>query len=117
MTVEEEIINLSELQKKVILHFLTFGPDTPKLMSRRLLGVKTHVDLQILEKDCLKLCEKGLIKKIAGKKVPKRVPTSSIKPHIKIRAKSKEIRRHGQYFELTHRGKQVGKIIKKEYSQ
>ncbi|NJE07642.1 DUF2250 domain-containing protein [Thermococcus sp. M39] len=112
---DEEIKNLDELQKKIILHLLIFGPDTPKLMSRRLLGTKTYINLHEIEDACLELCKKGLIRKITGKIVPKHAPTSSIKPHIKIRAKSREIRRHGQYFELTKEGKQIGKIIRREY--
>jgi len=109
--------DLDDLSKRVLLHLLIFGPDTPKLMGKRLLGERTNIDPSDIKEVCIKLQEMGLVKRKEGKTLPKRTPTSSIKPWIKIKAKSKETAKHGQYFELTKEGKKVAKAIRKEYER
>jgi len=108
---------LDSLSKKILLHFLIFGPDTPKLMGKRLLGKRTNIDPLIIRETCIKLCEMGLVGRRDGKTLPKRTPTSSLKPWIKVKAKAKETTKHGQYFELTKSGKKVARTIRKEYGQ
>ncbi len=86
-----------DLLKRVLLHLLIFGPDTPKLMGKRLLGERTNIDPPDIKEACIKLREMGLVKRRDGETLPEHTPTSSIKPWIKIKAKSKETAKHGQY--------------------
>ena len=106
-----------DLLKRILLHLLTFGPDTPKLMGKRLLGERTNIDPPDIKEACIKLREMGLVKRRDGKRdgktLPKHTPTSSIKRWIKIKAKSKKIAKHDQYFELTKKGKKIAKEIKR----
>ena len=100
---------------------MIFGPDTPKLMGRKLLGERTNIDPPEIKEACIKLREMRLVKRRDGKRdgkrdrwtLPKHTPTSSIKRWIKIKAKSKETAKHDQYFELTKKRKEVCKGNKK----
>ncbi|MBO8181717.1 MAG: DUF2250 domain-containing protein [Archaeoglobus sp.] len=106
-----------DLLKRILLHLLIFGPDTPKLMRKRLLGERTNIGPPDIKEACIKLREMGLVKRRDGKTLPKHTPTSSIKPWIKIKARSKETAKHGQYFELTKEGKKIAKEIRNKYEQ
>lgn len=106
-----------DLLRRVLLHLLIFGPDTPKLMGKRLLGERTNIDPPAIKEACIKLREMGLVRRRDGRTLPKHTPTSSIKPWIKIKAKSKETAKHGQYFVLTKKGKKIAKEIKNNYER
>ncbi len=112
MSAMDPFKNVDKLSGKVLLHFLIFGPDTLKLMGKRLLGKETNIDPSVIKEVRAGLCEMGLVKRRNGKVLPKRSPISSIKPWIKIKVKAKETAKHGQYFELTKEGKKVAKMLK-----
>ncbi|AEM38998.1 protein of unknown function DUF2250 [Pyrolobus fumarii 1A] len=103
---------LDGLSLKVLLHLYEYGPDTPKLMCRRLLGERTQLDPALLERVLEAIAEKGLVKRMQSKTVPKNTATSSIKPWIKVRVKSSEVRRHGQYYELAREGEKLAKRVR-----
>ena len=52
-----------DLLKRILLHLLIFGLDTPKLMGKRLLGERTNIDPPDIKETCIKLREMGLVKR------------------------------------------------------
>ena len=103
---------LDEFGVKVLLHLYIYGPDTPKLLCRRLLGERSQIDVAVLEQVLDNLVNKGLVKRMQIRTIPKNAATSSIKPWIKVKAKANEVRKHGQYYELTKEGKRIAREIK-----
>ncbi|ALL01869.1 hypothetical protein Pyrde_1826 [Pyrodictium delaneyi] len=47
---------LDELSIKILLHLYTYGPDTPSLLSRRLLGERTNIDVSVVEQTLAESC-------------------------------------------------------------
>ncbi len=103
---------LNELGTKVLLHLYTYGPDTPRLLCRRLLGERQQIDTTQLERVLDNLANKRLVKRMQIRTIPRNTATSSIKPWIKVKAKANEVRKHGQYYELTKDGKRIAREIK-----
>ncbi len=102
-------LSLNGLERLILLHLYVYGPDTPKLMARRLLGSRTRHSVDEVEAACEALEEKGLIQRYRGSL--KGSPTSSIKPWIKIRAKW-DSKARGVYYDLTKKGKETAKAIR-----
>lgn len=106
---------LTELEKKILVHILVFGPDNAWLMARRLLGRAGWApayDEKEIEEACLRLEELGLLERYNGSL--KWLPTSSVKPWIKFKQRNKDAKPKGIYFQLTKEGKKIAKELKKE---
>ena len=100
------------LRLMALLHLHLYGPDTPSLMARRLLGRRTRIDPTALEEALEQLAAEGLVERLESRIVPKSTATSSIKPWIKVRAGSREVRRHGQYYSLTREGRRSARRLR-----
>jgi len=106
---------LTQLQKQLLVHLAKFGPDTPWLISRRLLGASgwsKKVDEALVESSLLALQSAGLVDR-HNKKL-KMMPTSSIKPWMKLKQKNRDNRPRGIYYTLTRKGRLLASELKHE---
>ena len=92
---------LSELEKKILAHIYHYGPDTPWLLARRLLGAagwKPIVPEDEVERAVQHLVQLGLLQEFRGS-LKGRV-TSSVKPWLKVKQRNPERRGRGIYYDL-----------------
>jgi|ECHnycMinimDraft_1075156.scaffolds.fasta_scaffold00016_15 hypothetical protein len=110
---DKDSLSLNDLEKKILVHILKYGPDNSWLMSRRLLGISgwrpTYNEDEI-EKACMHLENLGLLQKYNGSL--KWLPTSSIKPWLKFKQRNRDKKPKGIYYDLTKEGKKVAKRLK-----
>ncbi|MFP3165689.1 MAG: DUF2250 domain-containing protein [Nitrososphaeria archaeon] len=110
---DKDSLSLNDLEKKILVHILKYGPDNSWLMSRRLLGISgwrpTYSEDEI-EKACMHLENLGLLQKYNGSL--KWLPTSSIKPWLKFKQRNRDKKPKGIYYDLTKEGKKVAKRLK-----
>jgi DNA-binding MarR family transcriptional regulator len=107
---------LSELEKMILVHIYKYGPDSPWLLARRLMGTSGWVpkyDEDEMERACRRLEEMGLLERYTGSL--KWLPTSSIKPWLKFKQRNRDVKPHGVYYQLTKEGRRLAKTLKKEY--
>lgn len=105
---------LSELEKKILAHIYAYGPDTPWLMARRLLGASGWRPVAPEEEvgsACRRLEEMGLLGRYLGN-LKGRV-TSSIKPWLKVKQRNPE--RRGSDVYSTKEGRRVAGELYKYY--
>ncbi|GAB6944418.1 hypothetical protein [Vulcanisaeta sp. JCM 14467] len=111
------IINqLSDLEKKVLAHIYHYGPDTPWLLARRLLGAagwRPIVPEDEVERAVQHLVQLGLLQEFRGS-LKGRV-TSSVKPWLKVKQRNPERRGRGVYYDLTKLGRKVAGEVWKNY--
>ncbi|MDP8023251.1 MAG: hypothetical protein ACP5LF_02880 [Nitrososphaeria archaeon] len=110
---DKKEINLTDLEKKILVHILKYGPDNAWLMARRLLGIsgwRPSYSEDEIEAACLHLESLGLLQKYNGSL--KWLPTSSIKPWIKFKQRNRDKKPKGIYFDLTKEGKKLAKQFK-----
>lgn len=107
-------LSLSELERLVLLHLYTYGPDTPKLMARRLMGSRTRLSVDEVEAACASLERMGLVERYRGSL--KGLPTSSVKPWIKVKARG-EPRARGVYYSLTREGRGLARLLSRGKGQ
>jgi hypothetical protein len=113
---DDIIARLSEVEKKILAHIYAYGPDTPWLMARRLLGAagwRPVVPEEEVEAACRRLEEMGLLRRHLGPLKGK--VTSSIKPWLKVKQRNPERKGPGIYFELTKQGRRVAGLLYKQY--
>ncbi len=106
---------LSELEKLILAHIYKYGPDTPWLMARRLMGSSgwaPKYDEDAIEEACRRLESMGLLARIQGPL--KRSVTSSVKPWLKVKARESGAKPPGIYYDLTRKGRRVASGIYKE---
>ena len=89
----------------ILRHTKRHDPDTPTLIVERLLGQRTGLSVPQVRAAYAEMCELGLLQPLAGKVIPRRYETSSIKKTLKRRAKYATPRKTHTYFELTREGK------------
>ncbi|MEL9991824.1 MAG: hypothetical protein QXP98_05430 [Thermoproteus sp.] len=109
-------IALSELEKKILAHIYAYGPDTPWLMARRLLGAAGWTPVvpeDQVEAACKRLEELGLLERYRGSL--KGLVTSSIKPWLKVKQRNPERKGPGIYYNLTKRGRKIAGELYKQY--
>lgn len=114
--VEKIAEGLTELEKKILAHIYAYGPDTPWLLARRLLGSAGWVPVapeDEVEAACRRLEEMGLLERYRGKLKGK--VTSSIKPWLKVKQRNPERKGAGIYYTLTKRGRWVAGYLYKRY--
>ncbi len=111
------IINqLSELEMKILAHIYHYGPDTPWLLARRLLGAagwRPIVPEDEVERAVQHLVQLGLLQEFRGS-LKGRV-TSSVKPWLKVKQRNPERRGRGIYYDLTKIGRKVASEVWKNY--
>jgi len=108
--------NLSELEKKILVHIYKYGPDNPWYMARRLLGESgwaPKYNEDEIDKACRKLEDEGFLQRFQG--ALKRSVTSSVKPWLKVKAKELDHKPKGIYYDLTKKGKKVASDLYKEF--
>lgn len=109
-------VQLSDLEKKILAHLYKYGPDTPWLLARRLLGAagwKPIIPENEVEDAVRHLVQLGLVEEYKGSL--KGMVTSSVKPWLKVKQRNPERRGRGVYYYLTKQGKRVaGNIWKNE---
>jgi hypothetical protein len=108
-------MEVSDLEKKILIHIYKYGPDTPWLMARRLLGEHgwaPKYDEGEIEMACTRLEEAGLLTRFKGSL--KRSVTSSIKPWLKVKAKEMDHKPSGVYYDLTKEGRKLAGQLYKE---
>lgn len=114
--VNEIIKQLSDLELKILAHIYHYGPDTPWLLARRLLGAagwRPIVPEDEVEKAVNHLVSLGLLQEFKG--TLKGRVTSSVKPWLKVKQHNPERRGRGIYYDLTKIGRKVASIAWKEY--
>lgn len=89
----------------ILRHTKRHGPDTPSLLVKRLLGRRTGLSVEEARAAMAELCELGLLQPLAGKTIPRRFETSSIKKTLKRRAKHATPKKTHTYYELTRAGR------------
>lgn len=108
------MIELSELQRKILIHIYKYGPDNPWYMARRLLGESgwaPKYNEQEIELECRKLEEIGYLIRFQGKL--KKSVTSSIKPWLKVKARELDHKPKGIYFDLSKEGRKIASELYK----
>lgn len=107
---------LSELELKILAHIYHYGPDTPWLLARRLLGAsgwRPVVPEDEVERAVNHLVGLGLLQEFRGS-LKGRV-TSSVKPWLKVKQHNPERRGRGVYYDLTKMGRRVASVAWKNY--
>ncbi|BDR91109.1 hypothetical protein [Vulcanisaeta souniana] len=107
---------LTDLEKRILAHIYHYGPDTPWLLARRLLGAagwRPIVPEDEVEKAVQHLVQLGLLQEFRGSLKGK--VTSSVKPWLKVKQHNPERRGRGIYYELTKVGKKVASEVWKNY--
>jgi predicted transcriptional regulator len=99
-----ERLAASPLLLDILRHTRLCGPDTANLIVKRLLGQRTGLSVAEARAAYAELCELGLVRPLAGKVIPRRFETSSIKKTLKRRAKHATPRKTHTYYELTREG-------------
>lgn len=111
---DKEIKNeLDELEQAIVMHIYRFGPDTPWLMARRLLGNSgwaPKLDEDQIADRCRRMEKIGILARFDGNL--KWRPTSSIKPWLKFKVRNRDLKPRGIYYDLTKKGKKVAVEIK-----
>jgi hypothetical protein len=111
----EEEGKLDELEEAIVVHIYRFGPDTPWLMPRRMLGNsgwKPKIDEDQIIDRCRRMESMGLLERYDGNL--KWRATSSIKPWLKFKVRNRDLKPRGIYFDLTKKGRRVAVKIKKK---
>ncbi|MFP3279752.1 MAG: hypothetical protein RXO76_01700 [Vulcanisaeta sp.] len=110
------IKQLNELEMKILAHIYHYGPDTPWLLARRLLGAagwRPIVPEDEVERAVQHLVQLGLLQEFRGS-LKGRV-TSSVKPWLKVKQRNPERRGRGIYYDLTKIGRKVASEVWKNY--
>jgi predicted transcriptional regulator len=103
----QDLERISPLLLDILRHTKLCGPDTPNLIIKRLLGQRTGLAVEEVRSAYAELCDLGLMRPLAGKTIPRRYETSSIKKTLKRRAKQATPRKMHTYYELTRAGRQL----------
>ncbi|MEM3241506.1 MAG: hypothetical protein QXK57_00630 [Conexivisphaerales archaeon] len=106
---------LNELDLAIITHIYKFGPDTPWLMARRMLGNSgwaPKLDENQIEAKCVEMENMGILSRYYGNLKWK--PTSSIKPWLKFKVRNRDLKPRGIYFDLTKTGRRIAVNIKRK---
>jgi predicted transcriptional regulator len=110
----EERLAESPLLLDILRHTKLCGPDTPNLIVKRLLGRRTGLTVEEVRSAYAELCGLGLLRPLAGKVIPRRFETSSIKKTLKRRAKHATPRKTHTYYELTREGRLLLRRLEQE---
>ncbi|MGC9210404.1 MAG: hypothetical protein ACP5FT_03985 [Acidilobus sp.] len=111
-------VTLGELEKVILVHIYKYGPDSPWMIARRALGLSgpsPKYDESQVEEACHRLIEAGLLRHYRGPL--KGLPTSSIKPWLKVKAKRADRPVKGLYCELTKEGRKLASELYKEFKR
>ena len=100
-----ERLAAAPLLQDILRHTKRYGPDTPSLIVKRLLGARTGLSVEEVRRAYAELCELGLMRPLPGKTIPRRYETSSIKKTLKRRAKHATPKKTHTYYELTREGR------------
>jgi predicted transcriptional regulator len=101
----DEKLAAQPLLLDILRHTKLHGPDTPSLIVKRLLGQRTGLTVAEVRAAYAELVGLGLMQPLAGKVIPRRYETSSIKKTLKRRAKHATPRKTHTYYELTREGR------------
>ena len=107
--------DLSEVERIVLIHIYKYGPDSPWLIARRALGglVGTKLDETAVEQACRRLIDLGLLTLYRGDL--RGLPTSSVKPWLKVKSKRPDAKVRGLYCQLTKKGKGLASRLYKSF--
>jgi len=114
--IEKTAEGLTDLERKILAHIYAYGPDTPWLMARRLLGAAGWTPVAPegeVEGACRRLEEMGLLERYRGSL--KGLVTSSIKPWLKVKRRNPDRKGSGIYYDLTKRGRWVAGYLYKRH--
>ncbi|MGC8569747.1 MAG: hypothetical protein ACP5L1_00275 [Caldivirga sp.] len=103
---------LSDLERMILAHIYKYGPDTPWLLARRLLGAagwSPIVPEDEVERACKHLVQINLLQEFKGSLKGK--VTSSVKPWLKVKQHNPERRGRGVYYDLTKEGRRIAGYI------
>ena len=107
--------DLNEIERIVLIHIYRYGPDSPWLIARRALGgiVGANLDDMAVEQACRRLMELGLLAPFRGDL--RGLPTSSVKPWLKVKSKRPDAKVRGLYCQLTKKGKALASRLYKSF--
>ncbi len=115
MNKRENENELDELEASIVIHIYKFGPDTPWLMARRMLGNSgwaPRLNEDQIATKCKEMENIGILARYNGNL--KWRPTSSIKPWLKFKVRNRDLKPHGIYFDLTKKGRRIAANIKRK---
>ena len=114
--IEEMAEGLTDIERKILAHIYAYGPDTPWLMARRLLGAADWTPVvpeEEVEEARRRLEGMGLLERYRGNL--KGLVTSSIKPWLKVKRRNPDRKGPGIYYDLTKNGRWVAGYLYKRY--
>ena len=97
--IEEMAEGLTDIERKILAHIYAYGPDTPWLMARRLLGAAGWTPVvpeEGVEEACRRLEGMGLLERYRGNL--KGLVTSSMKPWLKVKRRNPDRKSPGIYY-------------------
>ncbi|CAB1129844.1 conserved protein of unknown function [Candidatus Hydrogenisulfobacillus filiaventi] len=99
------------LAYQVLKHTWTYGPDTPTIIRKRLLGHRSGVGVEVIREAYALLLEAGLVERMPGKELDRNQLTSSVKKTLKRRAKYHTPRKTHTYYRLSRTGELVARAL------
>ena len=96
---------------QLMVHTRRYGPDTPMIVHKRLLGHQSGLTIEKIRENYDILLEFGLLEKTEGKELDRNHLTSSIKKTLKRRQKYHAPRKTHTYYQLSRKGKLVVRYL------
>ncbi len=92
-------------------HTRQYGPDTPMIVHKRLLGRRSGLSIEEIRENYGMLLQFGLMEKTSGKELDRNHLTSSIKKTLKRRQKYHTPRKTHTYYQLSRKGELLARYL------
>jgi hypothetical protein len=96
---------------QLMVHTRQYGPDTPMIVHKRLLGRRSGLPIEQIRENYDVLLEFGLMEKTSGKELDRNHLTSSVKKTLKRRQKYHTPRKTHTYYQLSRKGELVTRYL------
>ncbi len=99
-----EFFSQHPIAYQLIVHTKRYGPDTPTIVHKRLLGHRSGLSIEEVRENYQLLVDFGLVEKTSGKELDRHDLTSSVKKTLKRRQKYHTPRKTHTYYQLSRKG-------------
>ncbi len=96
---------------QLMMHTKHYGPDTPMIVHKRLLGRRSGLSIEEIRANYQLLLDFGLMQKTSGKELDRHDLTSSVKKTLKRRQKYHTPRKTHTYYELSRKGELLARAV------
>ncbi|HBQ95681.1 MAG: DUF2250 domain-containing protein [Firmicutes bacterium] len=96
---------------RLMVHTKRYGPDTPVIVHKRLLGRRSGLSIEEIRANYQLLLDFGLMEKTPGKELNRHDLTSSIKKTLKRRQKYHTPRKTHTYYQLSRKGELLTRFL------